>query len=111
MALTTSRLGLPYPERPDTADVPRDVEALAVASDILVPYRTGPFASRPATPAEGTIYRSTDKTPGDPDWLTFYDGTSWDSIAFTLTIPDRSVSHIKLILGTIMMDEMVASSV
>jgi Concanavalin A-like lectin/glucanases superfamily len=41
MTQNTPNLGLPYPELSDTADVPRDIEALAVTLDALLGGGTG----------------------------------------------------------------------
>lgn len=51
MPATTPNLALPYPVAADTADVPRDIQALAVKLDIVA---GGPLVTTlPASPADG----------------------------------------------------------
>src|SRR5215831_18841815 len=108
MALTTSRLSLPYPERPDTADVPRDVEALANGIDIALVGYSGPFATRPMPAIPYRMWLATDKATTDIDYLTMDTGTAWVNVAFNMGIPDRSINHVKLMFNTITVDEMGA---
>lgn len=56
----TPRLSLPYPDSAETADVPRDVQALAAPLDQAVLYTEGALAARPAASLAGRIYRATD---------------------------------------------------
>lgn len=58
--LETPRMGLPYPERPDTVDVPRDIHALALGveshSHICMLRRTTPQAiNTPGVTSGATI--------------------------------------------------------
>src|SRR4051812_11931839 len=57
---TTTRLALPYPALTDTADVPRDISALATALDVAATYAEGTLVGRPAAGLRGRIYRATD---------------------------------------------------
>lgn len=73
----TARLALPYPASTDTADVPRDVRAVA---DKLDPSATiflqGTAAARPAAGTPGRFYLAT-----DTDAISYDTGTAWLPIA------------------------------
>lgn len=56
----TPRLGLPYPEGSDSADVPRDVRALAQAVDSAAFFSQGMLAARPPAGVQGRFYRAQD---------------------------------------------------
>lgn len=57
----TPRLNLPYPPPTATADVPRDVEALALALDSVSMFGWGDLAERPAPGTEGRRYFAVDE--------------------------------------------------
>jgi hypothetical protein len=58
---STARLALPYPASTDTADVPRDMAALANALDTNVSYDAqGTLSARPAAGLRGRYYYATD---------------------------------------------------
>jgi hypothetical protein len=53
MPATTPVLGLPYPVAADTADVPRDIQALAVKLDTFTSLRPPLVSSLPGSPVDG----------------------------------------------------------
>lgn len=69
----TARLALPYPDENDPADVPLDLANLVNKLDpIMVGFKQGTTAARPAAGTPGLVYYATDAN------ALFYDiGTSW----------------------------------
>lgn len=82
----TARIVAPYPELSDSADVPRDLEALALLLDPIVAIDSqGLFSARPvSTPStpgtRGRYYWAT-----DTDELWRDNGTGWDLVNVQLT--------------------------
>jgi microcystin-dependent protein len=74
---TTGRLLLPYPTSTDTADVPRDLKALADRVEALTAWiRQADFASGAGVHWPGDLKFSAALPPAGVDWL-FCDGTSY----------------------------------
>lgn len=70
---STTRLALPYPASSDTADVPRDISALANALDSNAAYDAqGSLSSRPAAGLRGRYYYA-----NDTGVLSRDTGTAW----------------------------------
>jgi hypothetical protein len=72
----TPNLALPYPQQTDTADVPRDIQALAVKLDGFPLLRPPVVTALPASPVDGDeVYF---QLPGDPSykWHLRYDAAS-----------------------------------
>lgn len=97
---TTTRWGLPYPLLTDTADVPRDIAALANALDNIAMDDQGAFSSKPAsssaTPGKkGRYYWATDQG------ILYRDnGAGWDPISFSAPVDgDPDVGSLRT-LGT-----------
>jgi len=60
MGLTTTPNALPYPVRADTPDVPRDIQALAVGIEQLLPkYAQAPYFGKPYILSGGAITAGT----------------------------------------------------
>lgn len=98
MGETTNR-GLPYPETSDTADVPRDIRALAEALDSDAVIDSGLLANRPAPGERGTFYWATDVN-GTTGMLFFDNGTAWKEIG-PGSLADNSVTTAKLANGAV----------
>jgi microcystin-dependent protein len=114
----TPRFGIARPkaDRSDTADVPRDVRAVADAVEAQAArFGHGTFASRPAFGNQGSFFMATDMSPQ----TLFYDnGTGWitvgtvasgsvgstqlaDGAVITVKLADSSVTSVKIADGTI----------
>ena len=96
----TSRLTLPYPEAADTADVPRDVQALAEQLDSTIATDDqGAIASRPTSTAgspgiRGRYYFATD------EGILYRDrGTQWDAVAAVGADTSSPTGHIIQYVG------------
>src|SRR5215471_12861686 len=77
MATTTPKRQLPYPVASDTADVPRDIQALATRLDNNLPAP----GTLPASPVTGDeCYYQAATTPNVVYWHLRYNGTNWDSV-------------------------------
>lgn len=103
--MATARRGLPKCSLTDTANVPRDVNALADALDndaVDVPQNT--LANRPAAGTAGRYYFATDEN------ILYRDnGATWKVIGpFVL---DDSVTAAKIATGAVGNDELAANAV
>lgn len=84
----TPRLSLPYPDLDNAANIPADIQALAVASDNLIPGDQGILSNRPVSTAgspgiKGRRYTVIgDPTPSN-NGIEWYDyGTGWIAVGF-----------------------------
>lgn len=101
----TARRGLPKCDLTDTANVPRDVNALADALDndaVDVPQDT--LANRPAASTAGRYFFATDEN------ILYRDnGSAWKVIG--PFVVDDSVTSAKIATGAVGTDELAASAV
>lgn len=103
----TSRLMLPWPVLGDSADVPRDVKALADALDNVAPISSGTIASRPTSTAgspgiRDRLFRSTNETNlnGDTGVVWVDTGNGWVAVNPALPVDGAQNVGTLRTLGT-----------
>ena len=112
MAGTTTRLGLPYDELTDNADIEDAVKSLADDLDTkAVTYAQGLVGSLPAAGTQGRFYYAT-----DTEQLYYDDGVAWFKLPYTQTVDTDSiqtnaVTSLKLADGAVTNTKLGTSAV